>query len=83
MGSSETGYFGLTNDSQGNGPDITELLPTSGGKIYGEGKIIRGKHYILEWVIMIRNFRTVYLWERGRIPGSILGVEHSDARKIF
>lgn len=55
-------------------------MPIFGGKISGEGKIIRGKH-ILKWGIRNRNSRSVYLWERGRIPGSILEVGHFDARR--
>lgn len=47
----------------------------------GEGKIIRGQHYISEWGIRNRNSRSVFLWKRGRIPGRILGVGNSDARK--
>lgn len=44
-----------------DGSDVRELLPINRGKIYEEGKILRGKLYILEWAIRNRNSRRMYL----------------------
>lgn len=60
---------------------MTELLPMSGERFGVEGKIIRGKHYILQWGIRNRNSGVCFCGEED--PRKILGVGNADARKTY
>ena len=58
---------------------MTELLPMSGERLGVEDKIIRGKHYILQWGIGSRNSGVCFCGKED--PRKILGVGNADARK--
>lgn len=64
-----------------NAAGMTELLPMSGERLGVEGKITRGKHYILQWGIRNRNSEVCFCGKED--SRKILGVGNADARKTL